>query len=839
MEQLKNARKVRTKKKGLKTKTAYSYECPVTLCQSIEGGEIVSLNLYIIEIQSNSFLALLTTLPISDIPDFKLFLANKGGDWKNNERLYKIYIEMRELQRHSYIESTGDTASEIFNELFSEETVRVVSEGKREFTKKEINLFFKFYIRLFSDIYQVPTEKIATTFFSFTEKPDETEKINRRTYLILPATAEHTIDETIIFNYLDYKRKLPEMGSGESVADFINQLKSNTAVMMDALNTSILESFYGNNAKYYAVDLIVEPQTQKAKDLLYLIGRYFTKKTYEEMLEAFGITAEQAEEMTVDFLLYEHKIEKVDFIHSFRKIDQKYNIETDRSAPVLFVQPPLTPITFDFINITKILTNYPSCRKHKVVTVSLSNFPLVSAHHLKRHPFSVPQIDLYMKVPSIMTRVERYVLVNEFRGSKQIVSHTEDLFIATCTSSYDTQKNNEVMETIGDSVLKLITSMYLYVKSPLSNESDLTEKRIQYITNEVLMHLGFQCRVPYFLKISRKNANEWRPPYMKHEEKVVKHEMTGKQVADCVEAIIGASFLFKYELYYPTLLLKQLGLPVYGMIINTHLIKNSSLIIPDQYLPEPSETFSEDITYFQLNQYFWENKQPLREYGCGKAYAKIKQMKTKLNWSEARYANILINSVLARFERKILGYRFKNKAYLLHALNSQVDKESPLFYQNYESLEFLGDSIVEIYVLANAYKIFKAAGRDIKPEVLQSLKISLLSNAFMARIAVMNEFHRYLITSSQEVIEEVDTFVQKVSFNKKYRSFVKHEFQVPKILSDIYEAIAAAVLYDGGWKAIHQVFGRLLGPYIKFFCLYYQKMETNIVEKLKQKALAQ
>lgn len=326
---------------------------------------------------------------------------------------------------------------------------------------------------------------------------------------------------------------------------------------------------------------------------------------------------------------------------------------------------------------------------------------------------------------------------------------------------------------------------------------------------------------------------------MKHEEKIIKHEMTGKQVADCVEAIIGASFLFGYELYYPTLLLKQLGLPVYGMIINSNLIRDSNLVIPAKYLPEPSEYFHEDMNYSDFNRFFRAPEEKMRKLGCGKAYAKIKYMRDKLNWNEARYATVLINSVLARFERKILDYRFKNKAYLIHALNAQVDRESPLLYQNYESLEFLGDSIVEIYVTANAYKIFQSMNKNITPEVIQNLKISILSNAFMARIAVLNEFHRYMIINSQEAMEEVDAFVDKVSFKKKYRSFVKHELQIPKILSDIFESIAAALLYDGGWQAIHHVYGRLLGPYIKFFCLYYQKMETNIVEKLKQKALAQ
>lgn len=58
------------------------------------------------------------------------------------------------------------------------------------------------------------------------------------------------------------------------------------------------------------------------------------------------------------------------------------------------------------------------------------------------------------------------------------------------------------------------------------------------------------------------------------------------------------------------------------------------------------------------------------------------------------------------------------------------------------------------------------------------------------------------------------------------------------MLSDIFESLMGAVLYDGGWKAFHGVFGRLLGPFIKFFCMFHAKMETNIVERLKECAIA-
>jgi hypothetical protein len=36
-------------------------------------------------------------------------------------------------------------------------------------------------------------------------------------------------------------------------------------------------------------------------------------------------------------------------------------------------------------------------------------------------------------------------------------------------------------------------------------------------------------------------------------------------------------------------------------------------------------------------------------------------------------------------------------------------------------------------------------------------------------------------------------------------------------LSDIWEALIAAIFIDGGWKALHETIGCILEPYIFYF----------------------
>ena len=71
--------------------------------------------------------------------------------------------------------------------------------------------------------------------------------------------------------------------------------------------------------------------------------------------------------------------------------------------------------------------------------------------------------------------------------------------------------------------------------------------------------------------------------------------------------------------------------------------------------------------------------------------------------------NLLIFSVLGKFEKSTLNYNFKNKKLLIMAFNCQENKSDSLFYKNYEMLEFLGDALIEGYIVANAFKMFEGS----------------------------------------------------------------------------------------------------------------------------------
>lgn len=74
-----------------------------------------------------------------------------------------------------------------------------------------------------------------------------------------------------------------------------------------------------------------------------------------------------------------------------------------------------------------------------------------------------------------------------------------------------------------------------------------------------------------------------------------------------------------------------------------------------------------------------------------------------------------------------------------------------MFSENYESLEFLGDAVFEVFVIGNGYKLLADDKVYVTPEIMNHMKICLLSNAFM-----------------------VFLFVKKINIKKFKNSYIKY-----------------------------------------------------------------
>lgn len=98
-------------------------------------------------------------------------------------------------------------------------------------------------------------------------------------------------------------------------------------------------------------------------------------------------------------------------------------------------------------------------------------------------------------------------------------------------SSYayeNNEKNNERLEFLGDSVIEILMSEYLFHKYKDGDEGLMTKKRAQAVCEEALFHYATQCELHNYLRLGKGESNKGASPAI---------------IADSFEALFGALYL--------------------------------------------------------------------------------------------------------------------------------------------------------------------------------------------------------------------------------------------------------------------------------------------------------
>lgn len=254
-----------------------------------------------------------------------------------------------------------------------------------------------------------------------------------------------------------------------------------------------------------------------------------------------------------------------------------------------------------------------------------------------------------------------------------------------------------------------------------------------------------------------------------------KQRVSDKSLADCVEAIIGAC-------------ITRIGLE------RGFKLLNMLSIIPDG---------DDDYTQMLRNPY----RQP-------RLRSSIKDKEVDV---------YLINH--SHLEAN-LGYKFRDRAYLLQALTH------PSFPTNtltgcYQQLEFLGDAILDM--LVTAYIFENCPKKD--PGQLTDIRSALVNNITLACLCVRYNFHLHILHQNAILTEKIagfSTFQAAHSHNITDQVLllftegeVMGEFvDVPKTLGDIFEALIGAVFLDSGndllktWSVIYRLMNREIDAFM-------------------------
>ncbi|KIX04414.1 uncharacterized protein Z518_05282 [Rhinocladiella mackenziei CBS 650.93] len=325
--------------------------------------------------------------------------------------------------------------------------------------------------------------------------------------------------------------------------------------------------------------------------------------------------------------------------------------------------------------------------------------------------------------------------------------------------------NYERLEFIGDSLLKMTTTITVFNRTTC-NEEGMHCKRMSLLSNSRLCDVASSPRYELFRYIRAGTCDKWRdtwyPEFMELKRGRVikltdaqrKHALGKKTIADICEAIIGACIMTSQHL--PTEEKFDLG------------IKAVTKLVEDE---------DHAIT----------------------SWKEIAPMYKPPQWSLV--SNDPVANDLARRIEGITGYRFNHPRLLRSAFTHSSDQNSPV--RDLQRLEFLGDACLDWVCI---WWLFSTnPTRD--PQWLTEHKMAMVSNRFLASLAVILGFNKLIYASGPALYEEIGNFAVKVLEAYKQED-VKPDFWTrvssgsppPKALADLVESYLGAVLVDSGFN---------------------------------------
>ena len=98
-----------------------------------------------------------------------------------------------------------------------------------------------------------------------------------------------------------------------------------------------------------------------------------------------------------------------------------------------------------------------------------------------------------------------------FKGLEKILNYEfKDinlLKLALTHKSFNNKRNNERLEYLGDSILNLSVSKYLFLKFPNQREGLLTRMRSSIVKGETLLKKAIELNLIQYIQISKGTAN--------------------------------------------------------------------------------------------------------------------------------------------------------------------------------------------------------------------------------------------------------------------------------------------------------------------------------------------
>ncbi|XP_025991526.1 endoribonuclease dcr-1 [Solenopsis invicta] len=412
-------------------------------------------------------------------------------------------------------------------------------------------------------------------------------------------------------------------------------------------------------------------------------------------------------------------------------------------------------------------------------------------------------------------------ILNILSSDEQFLSqgpNSADIMHALTTKLGSDMFNLERLETLGDSYLKFIVSLYLYDRFPMYNEGQLTALKGKIIGNRNLYYCGKKKNIPGRIKndafVPMSNfippaftvlrplqeilLNESIAPNVLYEFEIPELERYTGCISEDTRTIMRETVTNwdKGD--------KQTGVEHYlgVQILADKTVADSVEALIGVYLRSNGiRGASELLKWFGI----------LSDIKIDKLLDSEPQNPI-IGDGNLNYHMPWADNIEAQF-----GYKFKNRGFLLQAFTHPSYTANGLT-ECYQRLEFLGDAILDF--LITCY-IYEKCG-NLSPGELTDLRSALVNNITFACLAVRYGLHIALLAYAPKLDEIIDRFVKfqedrdyvvndellYVLIEEEECNLVEY-VDVPKVLGDLFESLIGAIYLDSGkdlvkiWEIIY------------------------------------
>ncbi|TPX38898.1 hypothetical protein SeLEV6574_g07534 [Synchytrium endobioticum] len=390
-------------------------------------------------------------------------------------------------------------------------------------------------------------------------------------------------------------------------------------------------------------------------------------------------------------------------------------------------------------------------------------------------------VRLGMILPSVLYRLDLYCLIYEFKERINV----PDVRISTLHTAFSAPvaheaTNYDQLELLGDAFLKFATTVDLYIADSKAAEGVMSEKRVALISNGRLYQRALEHGLPGLLIVNRFDPHNWSAAGFQARTMAVTakddadrssvknwkyRSISRKMLADFAEAIVGA-YASDGGFDAGVRLLNRLG------IVSQHTL---------------------DV---------------LEALGTAPELPSLDSYSSRHGWHKD--------------VEKEIGYRFRNRNLLTTAFTHPSYPQG----QCNARLEFLGDALMDWLITSYFFKSHTHldAGR------ISDLRSACVNNDSFSLLSVSLNFHRYILHNSVSLQRDIDAYVEYLNGigdkGKSVGSGVSiavasmsngcgTAHAAPKVLGDVFEAVAGAVLVDSNWDL--DIVWKVVRPWIAQF----------------------